>query len=272
MIKKKNMLKDNCKNSKQLFKYLCEKARTHNCYKCYSTLERITKIRDTNALYIGNGSKWNDITDRSDFNDESNEFINFGKSFSFSKEESVAMWMLYGGIHKLGGMIDFTQKGINSILETKKIYLGYFDGDDFIEISELSREKFNIFLIDMIYYKENTRSYYIKRSDESYHNLSKSIFSKLKLCKKAYGWQYENECRLIISINKMFIPKKCDTVKIDLSGMDMGKSFERIYRGPNYPLDDVKNSLPSKLADTIDWSLCDESNCQKNNHVKASLT
>ena len=49
----------------------------------------------------------------------------------------------------------------------------------------------------IIYHKENSTGYYIKRSEESVNNMPKSIFNQLMFCKKAYPWLYENECRLI---------------------------------------------------------------------------
>ena len=76
--------------------------------------------------------------------------------------------------------------------------------------------------------------------------------------------KYENECRLIVSINKKLITNKCKIVQINLDGIDLGKSFERVYRGPNYPLKNFQNSLPSKLDNTIDWSLCDGKHCINN--------
>ena len=63
---------------------------------------------------------------------------------------------------------------------------------------------------------------------------------------------------------KKLITNKCKIVQINLDGMDLGKSFERVYRGPNYPLKNFQNSLPSKLDNTIDWSLCDGKHCINN--------
>ena len=258
-------LEKNCDSAEKLEAYLRRKGENHNCYKAYSTLERVTAIRDTKFLYLNNGDGWNDVIDRNNFNYTTNSIVNYGKCFSFSQDESVAMWMLYGGIEKLSGMIDFTKKGMQSILNTNSISIGYFDSDGkFITEMVLEKEKFDIYITDIVYYKSNGNRYYINRSDESYNCLSGEVFESLRYCKKTYPWKYENECRLIVSVDRKILTNNCKLVQINLSGMDLGKSLERVYRGPNYPLQDTKNSLPSKLDNTIDWTLCDGKHCINN--------
>jgi len=255
------------KRTDSLTEYLTKKANNHNCYKVYSTLDRVVEIRDNRCIYLGTGNKWNDIADRDSFNSDRYNVVNFGKCFSFSQDENVAMWMLYGGIEKKSGMIDFTKKGMQNILKTQHIEVGYFECNKYISCIRLPRESFKIYLIDVVYYKKLAKGYYIKRSEESVKNLSSEVFDGLVGCKKSYPWQYENECRLIISIDKAIIPSKCNVVKIDLNGIDMGKSFERIYHGPNYPNKDNKNTLPSNLDNSIDWALCD-GHCLNNREEK----
>lgn len=266
-------LEKNCDTAENLKAYLCQKGKNHNCYKAYSTLDRVVKIRDNKLLYLSNGETWNDITDRNNFNSTTNSIVNYGKCFSFSQDENVAMWMLYGGIEKLSGMIDFTKKGMQSILDADSIDIGYFDNEGKFKTERvIKRENFDIYVTDIVYYKSNGKGYYINRSEESYKCLSTEVFESLKYCKKSYPWKYENECRLIVSVDKKFLTNNCKIVQINLEGMDLGKSFDRIYRGPNYPLKNFPNSLPSKLDNTIDWSLCDGTHCvntkkEKHNHV-----
>ena len=262
IMKINDTLEGNCNTIENLKVYLRQKGENHNCYKSYSTLNRVVEIRDTKFLYLSNGGTWNDIIDRANFNSATNSVVNFGKCFSFSQDENVAMWMLYGGIDKLSGMIDFTKKGMQSILGTDSINIGYFDDDGKFKAEiELKKENFDIYVTDIVYYKSNGKGYYINRSDESYNCLSNEIFESLQYCKKTYPWKYENECRLIVSVDKKFITNNCKIVQINLDGMDLGKSLERVYRGPNYPLKDFQNSLPSKLDNTIDWTLCDGKHC-----------
>ena len=249
-----NTLSSACKTAKDLSNYLIEKGESHNCYKCYATLERIVGIRDKKKLYLGNGKNWNDTVDREAFNSDV-EFSYFAKCFSFSREESVAMWMLYGGIDKKGGMIDFTQKGIKSILKAPEITVGRFADKVFQPIKKLHREEFEIYVTDIVYYKKQNNGYFIKRSDETCHSLSEKIFSKLQNCKKSYAWQYENECRLIVKIKKELLDSNCEAIEIDLSNMELGKSLDHIYRSPNYPTSEIFNSNPSNIEKTVDWNL-----------------
>lgn len=263
-LKTENTLKNNCATSDSLQAYLRLKGSNHNYYKCYSSLERIIDIRDSQNLYLSNGEDWNDIIDRESFNEISNSHMNYGKCFSFSRDESVAMWMLYGGIDKLSGMIDFTKKSMQSILNLSSIELGYFDNKEYQTVLQLKKSQFKIYITDVLYYTKNGSGYYISRSDESYPCLSQNIFNELSGCKKTYPWKYENECRLIVSVDKKLLNENCKIVKIDLKNIDMGKSFQRIYHGPNYPLENTYNSLQSELKNTIDWSLCDGKKCVNN--------
>lgn len=279
--KSKNLKLENCCDSAEnLSEYLKIKGRNHNYYKCYSLMERAFEIKDKKKLYLSDGSTWNDIDDRKDFNCRDSGFVNFGKSFSFSKDENVAMWMLYGGINKLGGMIDFTKKGINEILKTASVDVGYFRKDEsgkvqFQKVTEVSSKDFKIYATDVIYYdknknkneneneNENGSAYYINRSDEAFRRLPKEILEKMNGCKKSYSWSYESECRLIVSIDKNLLNDECKFVCIDLENMNLGKSLERLYRGPNYPSYGpyIKEGLESYLTGTIDWNLCDKEKC-----------
>lgn len=251
-------LANHISNSAELQEYLKLKGKNHKYYKLYSSIGRIVDIRDRECLYLGIGRKWNDVVDRENFNSDRYKFVNFGRCFSFSQYESVAMWMLYGGIDKLSGMIDFTNKGMQSILDTPKVEVGYFSNEHFFKVKTINRPLYELYCTDVIYYSKNEHEFYtIRRSEESYGSLNKDVFNNLIGCKKALPWQYENECRLICRIDRKLLEENCDTVRIELAGMDLGKSFKRVYHGPNYPSNDAKNTLPSKLDNSIDWLLCD---------------
>ena len=246
-----------------LEEYLKQKAQNHNNYKFYSSLESILKIRNEKTLCLSNGEIWNDKTDREGFNSEKYDTINFGKCFSYSRDENVAMWMLYGGINQESGMIDFTKKGMSSLLCTPQIDIGYIADKKFNKIKSLERDSFKLYCIDIIYYKKHASGYYIRRSEECCTIVSNEVFDELIACKKAYPWKYENECRLICSIKRDLVESGCSVVRIDLSHMNLGKSFDRIYHGPNCISADSKETLPSNLDNSIDWSLCKDCNNKK---------
>ena len=261
------LMKKHCKDADVLINYLRSKGGNHNHYKWYASMNRIKNLIDTKQMYLSNGKKWNDITNRKDFNQDTDDFVNFGICFSFSRDESVAMWMLYSGIDKSGGMIDFTKKGISSIRSVRDVNVGYFVGNKFHSAKELDESCFKTYVTDIVYYTERSDGYTVSRSDEICYNLSRDVFSRLSGCKKVYPWKYENECRLIVSVNKKYLTPECTHIRIDISDMDLGSSMERIYTSPNYPHTDMTQCRPSTLAKTVDWSLCDPSQCTfaKNN-------
>lgn len=82
-------------------KHLREKGKNHTNYKIYSYGTRITDIIDETTLYLSDGQRWNDRIDRDNFC-RKDQPRRFARCFSFSKSENVAMWMLYGGMKKMG--------------------------------------------------------------------------------------------------------------------------------------------------------------------------
>ena len=245
-------------SSEELKEYLMQKAVKHNYYKHYALYDRIIRIKQDKKLYLGCGENWNDSTDRDNFNSDAYETRNYGICFSFAREESVAMWMLYGGIEKKSGMIDFT-RSIHNILSIDQIQIGRFYNDKFIAGKTVTRPDFDIKLIDMVYVAEHTDGYFIKRSDEKAVHVPKSVIKGLSICKKQYPWSYENECRLVVCVKKSVLPE--DTagltdVCIDLKGLDLGTSLKRIYSGPCYCAND-DGVRKSSLDQTVDWSLCE---------------
>lgn len=118
----KKCIKENrIKNVDELKEYLTERAKNHNWHKYYAKRKYISTILENHTVYLSDGRNWNDTLDVENFNNAKSERVNFGLCLSFSKSESVAMWMLYSGNE--GGMIDYSQKIINDILATEEIEL-----------------------------------------------------------------------------------------------------------------------------------------------------
>lgn len=116
-------------NKDELIQYLSKKGNNHYNYRFYSKRERIETILKDHTIYLFDGSNWNDTIDRENFNDTSKECKRFGLCFSFSKSESVAMWMLYS--QNDGCMIDYGQNLIKEILQTNTVQLGEFKNNVF---------------------------------------------------------------------------------------------------------------------------------------------
>ncbi len=249
-----------CKSSETLTEYLKHKAENHNHFKHYAPMCRVLSICEKKALCLNTGSAWNDTKDRSRFNGSMETVVNFGKCFSYSSEENVAMWMLYGGINGNGGMIDFTKKGMHSILHTKTVDLGTFVNGEFVKFGELQAPNFQIYLTDIVYYSIQGKKCCVSRSDEQAKNVALEVVQSMGPQAKVFPWRYENECRLIVSVAQGLLPKNCDCIRIPLDDLSLGKSLQRIYTAPNYKGTVPPQSIPSKLAGEINWDLCQ--NCK----------
>lgn len=247
-------------NPKSFREYLSEKAQNHHNYKCYTCSERFESWCAHKALFLSNGSNWNDISDREAFNPVGDKMLRFGMCFSFSKSESIAMWMLYGGTKKQGIMVDFRQTDIvTKVKQIENITLGYWNRKNFHEVIKLKRPQFEIHLEDVLYYGINDKepdTYDVKRSDAVCRQISAELVDTVKCIKKKYPWNYENECRLYVSVDKSLIPDEMvDTVYIDV-----GSTYEklidagRVYNAPNST--GTEAYQPSKMTSLVDWDLC----------------
>lgn len=259
-----NSLKEAVTSTEDLSTYLEQKASNHNNYKAYSDVTKVKYWIDHSAIYLSDGKNWNDRFDRMRFNKSTSEVVNYGMCFSFSRSENVAMWMLYGGKGKDGAMVDFSRANITRMLETNSVCLGSWKKGEFEEAATLKRNEFTVRIVDVLYFTKNMEGKYdIKRSDESVGNVSKERIDTLNQVKKSYAWNYENECRLIVTIKKELIPKGVHTLRIDVGNAytELLKS-NRIYRAPNNQT--AKEFVESKLAFEIDWDLCYQCNCKDN--------
>lgn len=256
MDSEKKCLKSCCGSYADLKEYLQEKAKNHNYYKWYSKREYIENCIKDRGLYLSNGAKWNDIVDRSAFNSESADVVRFGLCFSFSKSESVAMWMLYGGMAKDGAMIDIGKRCVNKMLDKSVIKLGKFKNDNFYPLCEIIPDDYSIELIDMVYVGNSDAEnvYTVKRSDERIDSVDLSVIENIDYYKKAYAWNYENECRLIVTIPQAKVPAGASHVKLPILDKVADELSKRIYHAPNYMGEILYNS--STLNSMIDWDLC----------------
>lgn len=106
-------------------------------------------------MYLLDGNEWNDKTDSKRFINSKENIKRYGLCFSYSRDESIAMWMLYGGLYDEGAMYSFTKNYINRIIEyCPTIHFGFFKGKTFNEEKTISKEKLKIYLKDILYYKK----------------------------------------------------------------------------------------------------------------------
>lgn len=226
-------------------------------------------------LYLSDGSNWNDLEDREHFNPEGCTDRNFGLCCSFSKSENVAMWMLYGGVSHSGAMLNIKRNQMNKIVnennkEDSFISLGNFKGDSFKETLMICKADYEIFRQDILYDSgKNDTKRTIKRSDDkcSIEDIwdIKTYLQEIDAIqvKKSYPWNYENECRLYISVKNYTVltrklQEKCHTVRIKIPESVSSELRQQIYRSPNF-LADVQSKMKlneSTLGSSLAWDLC----------------
>ena len=247
-------------NKEELIQYLSKKGNNHHNYRFYSKRERIETILKDHTIYLSDGSNWNDTIDRENFNDNPKEYKRFGLCFSFSKSESVAMWMLYS--QNDGCMIDYGQNLIKEILQTNTVQLGEFKNNVFQPKKIIERPQFKISLFDIVYYgesKKDNSGYYVKRADEVHKSFNKEIIDELSYQKKFVPWRYENECRLVVEVKSDI----CDFDEISCAAIEFNENYidklkERTYDSPNSKSEKYNRS---ELRGQINWNLCSE--CKK---------
>ena len=281
--KENRTLKSVCEATDELQVYLKEKAINHYNYKHYvSDIDRIYNIYHEGALFLTDGSNWNDPDDKkafTDFNSGKSECKRYGLCLSFSKSESVAMWMLYVGMQKKGAMIDINLRNIKQLLDQSnrpQVELGYFEKEEWNAVKRLNANEYKVKLIDILYYdtnkkvdKEHELKYDIKRSDERCACNDNVIDNAPLLQKKVWAWNYENECRLIVEVDKKSISSSTNSefsvARVEFPNKELFRKDvrERILLAPNFDESSIVKGdfIPKKSALKIDWDLC--KNCKK---------
>lgn len=278
MSKENRTLKSECESIDKLQDYLREKAKNHHNYKHYvPDIDRIYNIYHEGALFLTDGSNWNDPNDKKAFTDSNSgrsECKRYGLCLSFSKSESVAMWMLYGGMQKKGAMIDINLRNIKQLLDQSnrpQVELGYFEEEEWNAVKRLNANEYKVELTDILYYdtnkkvdKEHELKYDIKRSDERCACNDNVIDNAPLLQKKVWAWNYENECRLIIEVDTNSISSltnsKISAARVEFPNKELFRKDvrERILLAPNFDERSIVKGdfIPRKSALKIDWDLC----------------
>ncbi len=222
---------EECKSKNALKEYLERKALNHNYFKVYGERDKIEYIVETKSIYLSTGVKWADGTDYE--NIQKDGYITFARCFSYSKSESVAMWMLYGPL-----MINFNPSIITNIVNKQNEHtfeVGTFIENKFKSIKVI--ENLEIIFTDVLYYapQEQSNVTYVKRSDEHVEEYNMDRASDINYCKKTLPWSYENEVRLLVRVPK----KELEDISEDLSELNLKISLnefdfsQNVYETPN---------------------------------------
>lgn len=250
---KKDRIGDHVDSENSLLDYLKTKGGNHKCYKYYTRRAVAESILEKHSVFLSDGSNWNDIQDRTNFNPDDDPFRRFALCLSFTQTESVAMWMLYG--KNDGVMLDFKRGIIKDCLSQTAVECGKVEDGKFVGKGIIESPEVKIELVDIVYYtpvKDNPNVVTIKRSDERFESCPVTVINKIQFCKKTYPWQYECECRLIATISKSCKQiEKCNVLRIPFSDFHINALRENVFHAPN-----VKNNCiyeRSTLTGKIDW-------------------
>lgn len=247
----------------------------HIYYKTYAPMFRIEQILNEKCIYLSDGFYWNDASDKAIFM-SGDEKKRYGKCFATEKKESVAMWMLYGGRAQTGGMISFSRADIRDIIsQNSSISIGYFAGEKFVERTRLSGVTLDMY--DILYYdsrseeksqygkspdgKETQKKISVRTRNSGSAYISEDVLKRI-WNRKSSAWDYEDECRLVLEIDKEMVSSNEDEMrfaKIIIPDVVIERIRSKVYCAPN-----CNDSLllekysKSTLAGEVDWDLCKE--------------
>ena len=197
--------------------FLADRGGMHREYKHYGTRARIAGILRGGALYLTDGTSWNDKYDREHFNPSFMSTKRFGACFSASPAESIAMWMLYGGMDGNGAMINFDRRTLQGAMGRESYECGWFDADGKFQcLMELPADRLRLRLVDVLYFQNHADgNVTVGRSslEGGRHVLDGRAFNGIEQIAKHQSWSYENEVRLVATISKLDLAGKESHVK-----------------------------------------------------------
>lgn len=231
-------------------------------YMHYASRERIECILTESAFYLSDGSNWNDVRDRNNFNSNSMSDKHFGICLSSSSSESIAMWMLYGGIDGNGAMINFDSNTLSSVRNSAIYECGCWKDKQFHCVKTLDASAIHFDLIDVVYSanaQNNKRK--VKRWGRGNYDISPMAFEGVKWLAKDEAWSYENEVRLVATVSKLDLGVEASAIthiRVPFTCSDellRTRVFDSpISKSPGWYLD-------SALKGTVSWDMC--ANCRR---------
>lgn len=227
-------------------------------YMHYATHERIESILTNSAFYLSDGSNWNDVVDRANFNSCSMSVKHFGMCLSASSSESIAMWMLYGGIDGNGAMVNFDSNTLRSVQNATIYECGYWEDKQFQCVKMLDASAIKFDLIDVIYVSDraNNDKRTVKRWGRGKYDIGYQAFEGVKWLAKHEAWSYEKEVRLVATVSKLDLGVDVDritSIRVPFSySEDLLRT--RVFDSPLSK--STGQYLDSSLKGTVSWDLC----------------
>ena len=261
----RSMSRECLEGYKDVLSLLAKRGRSHSDYRHYATRSRIEGIIKNSALFLTDGSTWNDKYDSERFNPSFADKKRYGICFSSAKVESIAMWMLYGGPDGNGAMIDFDSETLLKSTKLEHYECGYFDaGGEFKSCMTLPSGKLDLQLVDVLYFhKKQGNLFSVGRPSrkEKGQVLGREAFDGIKQIMKHQSWSYEEEVRLVATINTDDFENRASHIKCIKIPLEFSDAFVsgRVFDSP--VADGFGAYCDSELRGTVIWNLC--ANCKR---------
>lgn len=195
------------RNYSEIAEYLDGREYSHTKYFHYTKLDSIENILKNNSFWLSCIDGFNDLIDKKQFGDESQQKEYYSLCFSTGINENLSLWYLYGGINGKGGRIQMTKAVIKNLVKDGKYYLYEYDeknkklvGSSAIELTAGDNAEF--LFKDVIYYSELGGKTSLKYNTMTNYKFEDLTFLKEKYNKFLKGliWYYEKETRLVIHL------------------------------------------------------------------------
>ncbi len=269
-------LEDMAASSEILSKQLKHNALLHRNYKLYTSTEIALAFLLDGYLMLSDGTMWNDTPDSKQMKHK----MVYGKCFSWSTRENIAMWMLYGDhCGKNGAALSFRPSVLKSICGVEEIEIvKVIPGESVQTIGVIQKDiDYNLFFTDVLYEDAISDDRFIISYNEQHTAVTKDILEHEDVFRKRYEWKYENECRLIVKptetgtekINKAKSEVNMENEKSEKESSCSRKAYvtlhvkvpkyrelteDRFIRSPVYQ-GKVLYGVPSVLHGQVNWEL-----------------
>ncbi|WP_165053387.1 MULTISPECIES: hypothetical protein [unclassified Adlercreutzia] len=242
-----------------ILEYLGSTGSSRRNYRHYATRRRIASILDDSAFYLTDGRSWNDKYDRERFNPRDSSFKRFGICFSAMTSESIAMWMLYGGIDGNGAMINFDKGTLRAAMLAPEYECGYFDHGRFCPVGVLDASDMELRLMDVLYFGggDGDGKMSIGRVGESGRTrIAREALRGIEPIAKHKSWSYEVEVRLVAAVSKSVLGDEGSKIEAIRIPLKLSGDFRRRRVFDSPVSDGSGGNLDSELHGMVEWDLC----------------
>ena len=224
--------------------FLDLRAARHNNYFHYTSVTALRAMLQSKKLHLSLGKTMNDLFEIQKIDPEKWERL-YVASFSFTSNESVALWHIYGNPFNQAIRIQFSRTAVLKMLEKLKNCLKCKD----VSLNERYYDIRKAGLVDIAYVQNDQKSLRWNKallSDITCPQISRIHEEKLAGYIKNVAWEYEMETRLLVELgsNDKFT-KFPDKIQIDAEELWIGA---KILCGPCLSAEKFKNTMEEFFA------------------------